>query len=120
MKIAITSHGNTLESNIDARFGRAIGYIIWDTDTKTFDYKDNMQVLNAPQGAGIQAAKAVADTGAKAVITGHVGPNAFRALNAAGIRMYLKLNGTVKQAIEEYEKGLLKETGNSDVEGHWV
>ncbi|MCK9224709.1 MAG: NifB/NifX family molybdenum-iron cluster-binding protein [Candidatus Muirbacterium halophilum] len=120
MKIAITSHGNSLDANIDARFGRAIGYIIWDTETKTFSYVDNMQVLNAPQGAGVQAAKSVVDTGAKIVITGHVGPNAFRALNAAGIKMFLKTNGTVKDAIDDYTNGNLKETGNSNVEGHWV
>ena len=120
MKIAITSHGNTLDSNIDSRFGRAIGYIIWDTDTRTFEYRDNMQVLNAPHGAGIQAAQAVVNFGAQVVITGHLGPNAFRALNAAGVKMLLKLNGTVKDAIQEYENGTLRQANGADVEGHWV
>jgi len=34
MKIAITSTGNSLESNIDQRFGRCAYFVIYNTENK--------------------------------------------------------------------------------------
>lgn len=81
MKIAISCQGNTLESPVDPRFGRAQGFLVYDLDTNNFEYANNDQNLNIAQGAGIQTAQNVAKTGAKAVITGNVGPKAFSALS---------------------------------------
>ena len=78
MKIIITSEGTSLESPVDPRFGRAKHFILVDTDTGEFSSHDNAQNLNAPQGAGIQAAQTVARLGAEAVLTGHVGPRRSR------------------------------------------
>jgi predicted Fe-Mo cluster-binding NifX family protein len=38
-------------------------------------------------GAGIQAAETVANKGCEIAITGSVGPNAFRTLSAAGVKV---------------------------------
>ncbi|GAB7021924.1 NifB/NifX family molybdenum-iron cluster-binding protein [Salidesulfovibrio brasiliensis] len=119
MKIAISSSGNTLESTLDSRFGRAAGFIVYDTDSGNFEYKDNTQNLNAAQGAGIQSAQNVADTGAEAVITGHVGPKAFRALDQAKIRIYLAESGTVADAVERFKSGAMQPVDGPDKEGHW-
>ena len=83
MKIAITSQGPSLDSLVDPRFGRAKHFILADTEADAFTAHDNAQNLNAPQGAGIQAAQTVARLGAEAVLTGHVGPKAFAVLKAA-------------------------------------
>ena len=83
MKIVITSQGTSLESPVDPRFGRAKHFVLVDTNTGELSAHDNSQNLNAPQGAGIQAAQAVAQLGAEAVLTGHVGPKAFTTLQAA-------------------------------------
>ncbi len=61
--------------------------------------------MNATQGAGIQAAQAVIDNKATAVITGHCGPKAFRALKAAGIEVFLAPDGTVDEAVTRFEAG---------------
>jgi len=50
MKIAISSSGTTLESDIDPRFGRAQNFIVIDTETMKFDIKENTQNLSLPQG----------------------------------------------------------------------
>jgi predicted Fe-Mo cluster-binding NifX family protein len=57
--------------------------------------------------------------GAQAVVTGNVGPKAFRILNAAGIKVYLSAEGTVAEAIRKFKAGELKETTVANVEGHW-
>ncbi|MEW6202542.1 MAG: NifB/NifX family molybdenum-iron cluster-binding protein [bacterium] len=119
MKIAITTAGKTLDSPVDPRFGRAVGFIIYNSDTQEHKYIDNQQNMNAPQGAGIQAAKAVVDAGAEALITGHCGPKAFMALKSAGIKVFTGADGTVQEVIEKFNSGTLTETQGADVSGHW-
>lgn len=119
MKVAFTTSGNTLDAPMDPRFGRAAGYIMYDTDSETFEAFDNSQVLNSAHGAGIQATEAVVKRGANCVVTGHCGPNAFRALSAAGIRIYTTQAATVAEALEAYRAGALPTMNSADVEGHW-
>ena len=120
MKIAITTTGDDLNSEIDPRFGRARKFLIYDTETKEYKVIDNSQNLNLPQGAGLQSAQNVASEGAKAVITGHVGPKAFNALTAANINIYLTDLKTVKEAIDAYLAGKLEPAKSFDKEGHWI
>ncbi len=61
MKIVITSLGETLDSPVDERFGRAAKLILFDTASRQFSAVDNHQSLGAAQGAGIQAAETVVD-----------------------------------------------------------
>ncbi len=119
MKIAVTSRTASMDGEVDQRFGRAVYFIIYDTESDEFRVVDNAQNLNAMQGAGIQAAETVVSEGVDAVITGHCGPKAFRTLTAAGIRIFSGASGTIKEAIDEYRKGKLNETGAPDVQGHW-
>ncbi len=120
MKIAITTSGSDLNAPLDSRFGRAPKFLIYDVETKGFEVIDNAQSLNAAQGAGIQSAQNVARSGAKALISGHCGPKAFRVLQAAGIKIYTTTATTVNEAIGEYHAGKLTEAASADVEGHWV
>ena len=119
MKIAFTTSGNELSAPLDSRFGRAPKFLVYDLDAETFDTLDNRQNLNAAQGAGIQSAEAVARSGAKCVITGHCGPKAFRALSAAGIKIFNTDAPTVAEALEQFRSGKLAESASANVEGHW-
>ncbi|WP_027723131.1 NifB/NifX family molybdenum-iron cluster-binding protein [Maridesulfovibrio zosterae] len=119
MKIAISCQGNDLNGDIDPRFGRAKGFLICDTETDTQEYVDNTQNLNAAQGAGIQSAQNVAATGATAVITGHVGPKAYTALEKGRIQVCLKEGGTVAQALSDFKDGKLSSASGADKPGHW-
>jgi predicted Fe-Mo cluster-binding NifX family protein len=75
--------------------------------------------MDAAQGAGIQAAQTVIDSGALALITGHCGPKAFRALNAAGVQVYLTADGTIDEVLDRLESGVLNVAHAADVDGHW-
>lgn len=119
MKIAVTTTGKDLASPMDERFGRACGFILFDTETGEHEYRDNKQNLEAAQGAGIQSAKTVMDAGASVLITGNVGPKAYAALSAGGVEIFLKSGGTVDDAIVEYRSGSLVKTVGANVKGHW-
>ncbi|MCK5241227.1 NifB/NifX family molybdenum-iron cluster-binding protein [bacterium] len=120
MKIAVSSQGMSLDSEMDPRFGRAKYFLVIDSDTGQFTVHDNTQNLNAMQGAGIQAAKNVVDLNVEAVITGNVGPKAYAALKAADIKIYLCEKGSVKQAVDKFQAGQLSNAGQANQEGHWV
>lgn len=109
-----------MSSEVDLRFGRSANLIVVDTDTDEFEVQSNTLNLNAAQGAGIQTGRNVAEAGAEAVITGNVGPNAFKTLNAAGVKVFLSGNQTVAEAIEAFKADKLKQVDNANVEGHWV
>lgn len=120
MKVLVTGSGDKLTDPVDPRFGRASRFIVVDMESGLTTVHDNAQNLNAAQGAGIQAAESVARLGAQAVITGNVGPKAFRVLSTAGIKVFLVKEGSIAEAIEQFKKGELSETKESNVEGHWA
>ena len=119
MRVAISAKGASLDSEVDQRFGRCNAFIVYDTDSGLHESYDNEVNLNAAQGAGIQSASNIASLGVAAVLTGHVGPNAFRVLSAAGIKVYTGLQGTVGQAIEKFKAGTLNPVDSADAEEHW-
>jgi predicted Fe-Mo cluster-binding NifX family protein len=118
MKIAITSTGQTLDSQVDPRFGRAAHFIVVDTESMESKTVEN-QNINAAGGAGINSAKVVIDSGAQAVLTGNCGPNAQRTLSAAGVKLYTHVTGTVSEAIELFKNGSLIETAEPNVQSHF-
>ena len=120
MKIAITATGNDLGAPLDPRFGRALKFLLYDTEREDLTIIDNAQNFNAAQGAGVQAAESVVRAGAQQLITGHCGPKAFRVLSAAGVTIYNTEASTVGEALSLYKAGELAEATNADVEGHWI
>ena len=114
MKICVTSDGKELSSKVDPRFGRCQYFVFIDTDTAEFEAVQNPNT-EFSGGAGIQSGQLMISKGVKAVLTGNVGPNAFQTLNAAGIKIYTGVSGTVKSAIEKHKKGELKATESASV-----
>ncbi len=120
MKIVVSASGQSLDAQVDPRFGRAAYFIAVDDETGAFQAHDNVQNLNAAQGAGIQSAETVSRIGGDVVITGHCGPKAFTALSAAGIKVVVGAQGTVAEAIAAFKSGALVPADDANVEGHWV
>jgi len=119
MKIAVTSQGTDLDSQVDPRFGRAAYILVVDSETFDFEVVDNKENANALKGAGIQAACAVSEKGAGILLTGFCGPNAFKTLQAAEINVANNAEGTVKEAVTAYLNGQLPLADKANVEGHW-
>jgi len=119
MKIAVTSTGTDIDSEVDPRFGRAAYILIVDSETFEFEALDNKENVNALKGAGIQAAVAVNNKGADVLLTGFCGPNAFKAMNAAKIKVANDAKGTVREAVQAYLDGKLPLAEEANVEGQW-
>ena len=118
MKICVTAFAGSLDAQVDPRFGRCSYFVIVDSETMKFETVPNVG-LGAMRWAGIQAAQMVASKEVKVLITGNVGPNAFQALSAAGIRVVTGAFGNVREVIEKYKSGELKETSSPTVRGHF-
>lgn len=118
MKICVSAVSNSLDAQIDPRFGRCPYFVIVNTENMSFEALPNAS-QEAAHGAGIQAAQKVVGKGVQVVLTGNVGPNAFHALSSAGIKIVTDVFGTVRGAVERYKQGELKETGAPTVGGHF-
>ncbi len=118
MKIAVSSNGTDLGSQIDPRFGRCAYFLIVETEDMSFEAFDNENIALGG-GAGIQSAQFIASKGAKAVVTGSCGPNAVRTLSAAGVELFVDQSGIIKEAVEKYNNGQLRPTNKANVPDHY-
>jgi predicted Fe-Mo cluster-binding NifX family protein len=118
MKIILTATSPSIDSNVDVRFGRGAYLIVVDPDTMEWQAHPNPGV-GATGGAGTLAAQFVSNQYISSVISGDFGPNAYNALQAAGIAMYLfGTSTTIKDAIEHFKAGRLERVGAPTNQGH--
>ena len=117
MKICITSRGESLDSEVDPRFGRCRNFIIVDPQSLEFKALANPN-MDTTGGAGIQSAQLVASEGAEAVVTGNVGPNAFSTLSSLGLKVFIGASGTVKEAVQAYKSGKLARSEGPSTSSH--
>jgi predicted Fe-Mo cluster-binding NifX family protein len=118
MKLAVSSTGQNLDSQLDPRFGRCAFYLVVDSDDMNFEVYPNESAAMGG-GAGIQAAQFLASKGVQAVITGNCGPNAVDTLFAAGIELFAGEQGTIKDVMKKYVTGNLKPTHEPTVDIHF-
>lgn len=119
MKIAVSANGPDLTAQVDPRFGRAPFFLLVDPETLACEAVPNQTNLQAPQGAGIQAAALVSRYRPAAVLTGNCGPKAFQTLQVAGIQVIVGVEGPVREAVKNYQAGKLKPAPGPNVAGHW-
>jgi predicted Fe-Mo cluster-binding NifX family protein len=120
MKVAITASGEDLNSPVDRVFGRARYFVITDPEETNVEVVENSQNVNAAHGAGIQSARQIADKSVDVVLTGNIGPNAFRALEAGSIRVFQFGSDTltVRDALTAWKEGRLQEVKAPTAKGY--
>ena len=118
MMIAFPTAGTDLSDPLDARFGRAARFLLVDTETGAVRAVENAENAEAPQGAGIQAAQTILGSGAKILVSAHVGPKAFRVLQAAGARVFQADPAPLSGLLEAWRRGELPEMSAPDRTGH--
>ncbi len=105
MKICITSQDDNLDAQVEGRFGRSPYFIIYDTDSSSFEAIKNPNV-SAPSGAGIQSGQLIAAKNVDVILTGNqLGPKAAQVIEAAKIKVVTGVSGTVREAIKQYQSG---------------
>jgi predicted Fe-Mo cluster-binding NifX family protein len=107
MKIAVSSTGKTLDSDVEARFGRCLYFLIVNPVTLEFEAITNA-FTEQGGGAGLQSAQLVADKKASVVLTGSCGPYALNVFEKAGIQVITGVSGSVSQALRQFSAGSLK------------
>ncbi len=102
MKMLITSTGNSLNSKLDLRFGRASWLFVYNPETKESEFIEN-ENINAQGGAGTRTAEKVAELGVTKVISGDFGPKAKSLLERFKIQMIIlnKNNQTIQEIIDK-------------------
>ena len=119
MLIAVSSKGLDLSSLVDERFGRANFFIIYDTDSNSFEALNNETNAKSSQGVGVKVVELLSSKNIDLVISGNFGPQAFRALNTAGIKAALWSKGKVSEAVELAGDNKLEYCTEANVNGHW-
>lgn len=106
MKIAIPTDDKSMETNVCQSFGRTPYFLVFDTDTKASVFLDNSAAASQG-GAGIKAAQTIVDCKASVLLTPRCGENAADVINAANIKMYKTINGSVADNINAFNEGKL-------------
>lgn len=114
MKIAITAQGRSLDSAFEQRFGQAPFFLIGDSDSDAFFAIENAGRFQSG-GAGVAAGQLLADQKVEALITGNVGPNAARVLQAAQIAVHRATTRSVREALEAFRQGQLQSVSGATV-----
>jgi len=111
MKIVFTTQGTEWDSNMDARFGRAKYFLIYDEETEQLTTMDNSDVEKEAHGAGPKAAQKMAEAKVNILITGNgPGGNAATVLQRLGVKSYIgAADYTVKEAYEAFKAEKLQE-----------
>ncbi|MFW6247806.1 MAG: NifB/NifX family molybdenum-iron cluster-binding protein [bacterium] len=117
MTICITTDANGDGAKVDPRFGRAPFFTFVDTESGASRVVANVYASGA-SGVGAQVAQMIAEHGAEAVVTGQVGPSAFRVLEAAGVTVYTSPAVPVAEAVESHRTGTLEQAGGATGPGH--
>ncbi len=109
MRIAISTGGRDLNKFVDDRFGRCPYFLMCDSEDpqSTAEYKEN-PALSATGGAGIAAGEFMAKEKVEVLITGSLGPNALRVIEAGNIPAYTASESmTLIEAITAWKEGQL-------------
>jgi predicted Fe-Mo cluster-binding NifX family protein len=120
VKVAVTSQGPDLNSQVAPRFGRARYFLIVDTASGAFTVGDNSGNSSTGHTAGMQAAGRIVSLDVGAVITRSIGPKAFATLQAGNVEVYTVASGTVEDAIGKLKAGQLRPAQEANMQEHWT
>ncbi len=121
MKIAISSTGKDLDSEVDSRFGRCPYFLFVEVDKENKEIKDFEVVENEAQtqtgGAGITAGELVGNKEPDVIITTNMGPRAFQIFEQINIKIY-RGQGKIKDVVQEFLEGNLEEISSASGPQH--
>ena len=112
MKIAISAEGPDLTAQVGHRFGTSPYLIIVDTQTMAFEAISNPSA-GSQGGAGVMAVVLSISKEVDAVLTGYCSPTATRCLSENGIEVLTAIRATAADAVEQYKKRELYDTGEA-------
>jgi len=111
MKIAISSTGKNVESNVSDMFGRCPYFIIAEITDKKIIKVEIIENTSTRQmgGTGVSVAQLIVEKDVTAVITGNIGPRALDVLKQFNIDVYIE-KGLIKEVLQKFINNKLKKT----------
>lgn len=106
MRVAITAKEAGSCARFDPTFGRCGFFALFDSEDGYIDSYENKAAQEA-SGAGKAAARFVSGLGVRAIVTGHLGPNAAIAAKQLGFDVYYGDFGSVSDAFRKIMSGEL-------------
>jgi predicted Fe-Mo cluster-binding NifX family protein len=103
MKLLATATGPSLQSEIDDDFGHSAYFVVFDTETQSYEAHVN-KAGESSVGSGLMAAEQIVSLNPDVVLTSYIGPHGQRELRKAGIRIVMDEEGTVWSSIERFMK----------------
>jgi predicted Fe-Mo cluster-binding NifX family protein len=114
--VAISAIGKDLEARVEPRFGRTRFFVLADPATGDWEPYDNLANLLSLKNVGmITAQNLTKNRMVQTVITGSCGPKAFEELKGAGVKVFLNVRGSVRQALNQLHRGELEEASGPNV-----
>ncbi|MBI9102399.1 MAG: NifB/NifX family molybdenum-iron cluster-binding protein [Spirochaetales bacterium] len=109
MNIAFCLKENSIESELDGRFGRAQWFGIIDSETGEEVSLFENTAKEEPSGAGSKAVQLLLSNGAEAIIAPEFGPKAFDALKRFDLKLFKQGDHkTVFAALKAWRSGSLE------------
>ena len=94
MRIAITSRGNSLESELDQRFGHCKYFVIYDKQTGAVEIIPN-PYSEAEEQAGTLAVKLLSSKNVSKIVSGEFGIKVKPILDSLNIQMIMYKNQNI-------------------------
>ena len=121
MRVAFTVSSTDDSSTLVRRFGRSPYFLIADTVSGARETHRNPST-DTRGGAGTQAAQFLFEQEVEAVVSGDYGPNAYAALQAAGIAMYSAEKNSIEILLQDLQADRLdpfqRTTSGSPLDDH--
>ena len=118
--MAISTGGRDINELVYARFGRSPYFLFCDSDDPqgTGDYKYNPSLIGV-DGLGIVVAEFVVKEKVDILITGRLGRNALKVIQAINVQAYSAPETmTLMEAISSWKEGGLTKINESSVGSH--
>ncbi|MFH0944302.1 MAG: NifB/NifX family molybdenum-iron cluster-binding protein [Planctomycetota bacterium] len=113
MKVLISARGDSLDAEVDPRFGRCAYLMLVDAKSRTILSAERNEYANAAGGAGTRTARRAVDLNAEVILTGKIGPKALEVLQECGVRYCTGASGSVRDALDAFARGDLSESASN-------
>jgi predicted Fe-Mo cluster-binding NifX family protein len=105
MLILFSAEGKTLDSDVSKRFGHSKFFLLYNTDTLTFEVFDN----DEGEHHNHNNLSYFLNQGVRTFVVGNIGPEAFEVINQPDVKIYRAIKMTVEEALDKLLKNELKQ-----------
>jgi len=109
MKIALSSSGKDINSNLSEIFGRCPYFFIVEIENKEIKGMEVVENIsrNQASGVGVLVAQMIVEKGVDVLITGNVGPKALDVLEQFKVDIF-NGSGSIEENLQKFIEGKLK------------